>query len=180
VAGDAAGHDLASDGRIGVGPGETRRVSTGPPRSPRSGFQARVEKRFTARSLTPIQAATAIAAVTLAVSIVAGIVVHWIDDSIPTIWLGIYWAVQTVTTVGYGDVTPRGKSGQAVSIALMLIGTAFIGIVTAAVTTTFIERARAMRAAVEEEGDDSERKALADVQQRLERIEKLLLDANRS
>ena len=154
-------------------------MATGRERKPRSGLQARLEKRYTAQSVTPVQAATAIAVVSLAVSIVAGIVVHWIDNSIPTIWLGIYWAVQTVTTVGYGDVTPQGTRGQAASIALMLVGTAFVGVVTAAVTTIFVERARAMRA-VESESDDAEREALADVQQRLERIEKLLLDANRS
>ena len=128
--------------------------------------------------MTPVQAAAVIAVVTLTVSIIAGIVVHWIDDSIPTIWLGVYWAVQTVTTVGYGDVTPQGKSGQAISILLMLVGTAFIGIVTAAVTTTFIERARAQRA-VQESAHDPTRAALEDVRDRLERIEALLQGTDR-
>ena len=41
-----------------------------------------------------------------------GIVEHLIDDqTFPTVWLGMWWALTTVTTVGYGDVVPQDASG---------------------------------------------------------------------
>ena len=55
--------------------------------------------------------------------------------------IGMWWALQTVTTVGYGDVTPTNFSGRLVGAAVMLEGTAFIAIVTAVITSTFIARA---------------------------------------
>jgi voltage-gated potassium channel Kch len=53
--------------------------------------------------------------------------------------------MQTVTTVGYGDVTPTSKIGRLVATFVMLEGIALISIVTAAVTSNFVERARAAR-----------------------------------
>jgi len=51
------------------------------------------------------------------------------------------WALQTVTTVGYGDVTPSHVAGRLVGAAVMLEGTAFIAVVTAVTTSTFVARA---------------------------------------
>jgi voltage-gated potassium channel len=100
----------------------------------------------------------------------AGAVAHWIDDGIPSVWLGIYWAVQTVTTVGYGDPTPSGTSGQVIAIVLMLVGTEFIAVITAAVTSIFIERGRAVHER-EAAAEDPVPAALKDIRARLERIE---------
>ena len=52
----------------------------------------------------------------------------------------MWFALQTVTTVGYGDVTP-GRSRQLVAALIMLEGIAFLAIVTAAITSTFVARA---------------------------------------
>ena len=46
----------------------------------------------------------------------------------------MWWAMQTVTTVGYGDVTPRHTSGRIVAVFVMLEGIAFLTIVIAAIT----------------------------------------------
>jgi voltage-gated potassium channel len=53
----------------------------------------------------------------------------------------MWWALQTVTTVGYGDVAPAHTGGRLVGALVMLEGTAFIAIVTAVITSTFVTRA---------------------------------------
>ena len=64
--------------------------------------------------------------------------------------------MQTVTTVGYGDVTPTTKIGRIIAVFVMLEGIALLSIVTAAVTSTFVERARAAREQAENAEDQQE------------------------
>jgi voltage-gated potassium channel len=53
-------------------------------------------------------AARVIVTATGAVVIVGGILMRVLDhDEYSNIWVGMWWALQTVTTVGYGDVTPQ-------------------------------------------------------------------------
>ena len=54
----------------------------------------------------------------------------------------MWWTLQTVTTVGYGDVPPVAASGRIVSAVILLWGVAFLAILTAAITSTFVARAR--------------------------------------
>ena len=49
-------------------------------------------------------------------------------------WEGIYFALITSTSVGYGDITPETLIGQLISVALSLIGTVFFGLVVATAT----------------------------------------------
>jgi voltage-gated potassium channel len=46
---------------------------------------------------------------------------------------GIYWAISTMTTVGYGDISPESTEGKALSVVVMLVGigaaTLFVGAV---------------------------------------------------
>jgi len=57
--------------------------------------------------------------------------------------LAVWWALQTVTTVGYGDIVPTTTAGQVVGGIEMVIGVAFIAFVTAGVTSTVIQRGQA-------------------------------------
>jgi voltage-gated potassium channel len=83
-----------------------------------------------------------------------GILIRVLDHSeYPNIWVGMWWALQTVTTVGYGDVTPRHPSGRFVGVVVMLEGIAFLAIITAAITSTFVARAERERSI--EEGRDA-------------------------
>ncbi len=50
----------------------------------------------------------------------------------------LWWAATTVTTVGYGDVYPVSTSGRLVAVALMLVGIAVVGAVTASVATWMV------------------------------------------
>ena len=53
---------------------------------------------------------------------------------------GIWWALATVTTVGYGDVFPRSDAGRGLAVALMLFGIALFGVITANVAAFFVQR----------------------------------------
>lgn len=54
---------------------------------------------------------------------------------------GIYWAITTMTTVGYGDFSPKTAEGKAIAIAVMLVGIGFATLVVGAVSERFIRPA---------------------------------------
>ena len=93
---------------------------------------------------TPLRAARAIALLTLLITVVSGVVMHLIDRSeFPTIGVGLWWAAQTVTTVGYGDVAPAATSGRIVALIVMLNAIGFLTVVTGSITAALIgSRAR--------------------------------------
>ncbi len=72
----------------------------------------------------------------------------------------LWWAIVTVTTVGYGDAYPVTAAGRAVAVVLMLVGIGLIGILTATIASYFVQ-----------EKADSEK---ADLNKRLDHIEELL------
>jgi voltage-gated potassium channel len=87
----------------------------------------------------------------------------------------LWWAVVTVTTVGYGDRFPVTEGGRAVAVVLMLVGIGLIGVLTATVASFFVqEHADAnkdeLKAAHENLGD-----RLTDMDSRLARIEAALV-----
>lgn len=57
-----------------------------------------------------------------------------------TNWDGIWWAVTTVTTVGYGDSFPVTDVGRAIAMAVMLVGIGFVALLTAYVADRFIKQ----------------------------------------
>ena len=98
-----------------------------------------------------------------------------------SIWAGMWWAIQTVTTVGYGDVTPRAPSGRIVATFVMLAGIAFLAIVTASITSTFVERANRDRESAEDMQEQRLEERLAGMEaelratrEQLTRLESLL------
>ena len=73
--------------------------------------------------------------------ILFGVLEHLLDDTtFPTVWLGMWWALQTVTTVGYGDVVPQSDVGRLIGSLLMLGGLALLSVVTATITSGFVSR----------------------------------------
>jgi voltage-gated potassium channel len=69
---------------------------------------------------------------------------------------GIYWAVTTITTVGYGDITPSTVGGKLIAEALMLTGPVLIGIVSASVGQLAERRIQAEAATLRGEIDELE------------------------
>jgi len=54
----------------------------------------------------------------------------------------VYWAIVTLTTVGYGDIAPRTVAGKALASAVMIIGYAIIAVPTGIVTVELASAAR--------------------------------------
>ena len=99
-------------------------------------------ERFLREPPSVRNAAGVIVVVTAIVVVGAGVLITVIDnEEYPNLEIGLWWALQTVTTVGYGDVTPSELSGRIVGAVVMLEGIALIAIVTAAITSSFIARA---------------------------------------
>ncbi len=51
----------------------------------------------------------------------------------------VWWAMVTVTTVGYGDIVPQTAEGQVVAVMLMLVGVILLGTVAASLASFFAE-----------------------------------------
>ena len=100
--------------------------------------------RMLARAATPRGAGVVIASATTAITLGAGILMTVVDrENFPSLGSGLWWAVQTVTTVGYGDNVPTNVSGQLLAALVMLLGIGFLTVITAAITSTFVSRQRA-------------------------------------
>lgn len=123
-------------------------------------------------SLTARRAAAIIAAFTVLVTVVGGILERVLDhQEYPTIGRGLWFALQTVTTVGYGDVTPARTVGRFIASVVMLSGIGFLAVITASVTATLVESSR-RRFAVQSDLDEA--RQLDRIDQRLARIEATL------
>lgn len=95
------------------------------------------------RELTPLRAGFAIATAMLFLTVVCGIVIRLLDpEDFHSVGQGLWWAVQTVTTVGYGDVVPKAVSGRIIATILMVAGIGIISVVTAVITAAFLETVR--------------------------------------
>jgi voltage-gated potassium channel len=119
---------------------------------------------------------------TFAVVVIGGALMRVLDpDEYSSIWEGMWWALQTVTTVGYGDVVPKEPSGRIVAAIIMLEGVGFLAIATAAITSAFVARERREREAARAPGEgnaaagtQSVHRRLDELDARLDRIEALL------
>ncbi len=114
-----------------------RKSSPGPARA--SFIDRQVARIADARSLT---VGLALAFVTLGL---AGAILMRIADphNFPSLGLAFWWAIQTITTVGYGDHVPTTTVGRLIGAVEMVLGVSFIAFLTAGVTSTVIQRADA-------------------------------------
>jgi voltage-gated potassium channel Kch len=127
------------------------------------------------QSLTARRAAAIIAGFTVLITVGGGILERVLDPKeYPTIGRGLWFALQTVTTVGYGDVTPSRTVGRFIATVLMLTAIGFLAVITASVTASLVESGR-QRVAASSRADVDKR--LDEVNARLARIEAALSPA---
>ena len=117
--------------------------------------------------LTIFRAVRMVALVALSLAFVAAVLEWLIDPAMGDFADALWWAIVTVTTVGYGDVIPTSTSGRVIASFLMVAGVSAIPITTSLVVSVFVSRAQAQQRA-----HDAELRA--ELMARLERIEQAL------
>jgi voltage-gated potassium channel Kch len=117
--------------------------------------------------LTIVRAVRLVASVALTLALLAAVLERLVDPAMGDFGDALWWAVTTVTTVGYGDVVPENTAGRVVAGVLMLAGVSAIPITTSLVVSVFVTRLQAQQHA----RDAAER---AELIARLERIERAL------
>jgi voltage-gated potassium channel len=143
VATETENHGRVGTSELPAGPGQPRLV------------ERRARKITNARSVT-----VSLALTFLALAFVGAVVIEIVDrHDFSSFGSAVWWALQTVTTVGYGDVVPTTRLGQVVGGIEMVLGISFITFLTAGVTSTVIHRSEA--SAKEADRVDQERRAQA-------------------
>jgi voltage-gated potassium channel len=84
-----------------------------------------------------------------------------------TTWDGIWWAMTTVTTVGYGDIGPESDSGRVLAMAIMLTGIGFVALLTAFIAERFVQQQE-----VAEAKEDQILSELREIRLRLDGLER--------
>ena len=145
----------------------------------RRSFIERRMARFLREPPSVRGASSTIVIATATVVVIGGVLMRVFDhDEYSNVWVGMWWAIQTVTTVGYGDVTPSKMGGRLLASFVMLEGIAFLAVVTAAITSSFIARAESERHVEEEAAEEVEIELLErrfdQVDDRLDRLETIL------
>jgi voltage-gated potassium channel len=127
-----------------------------------------VDGRRLPTNLTARRAAFLIGGSSLLIAMVCGLLMRVVDKkNFPNTGSGLWWAVQTVTTVGYGDRVPTTTAGQILATLVMVVAIGLISVLTAAISAVFIESARQRL----RRGDQI---TLEEIAERLERIERRL------
>ncbi len=84
-----------------------------------------------------------VAVLTVAIVVLAGSVEALVDSGdFHSTWDGIWWAMETVTTVGYGGLHPESVQGRIVAMVVMLFGIGFLSVLTATVASYFVKSDR--------------------------------------
>ena len=142
-----------------------------------------MHRRLSVTLTSVLQLALATAAVSASVVLLGGTAVWRLEGDRPGSTFrswgdGIWWALTTMTTVGYGDHVPETTSGRIVAALIMIMGVAVLGAVAAVVALIFASSvARREEHILEAEGRTLEARLearLDTVDARLAGIEELL------
>lgn len=97
------------------------------------------------RMASQVRLTTYVAGVVVGLLVFGSLAVLEIERTSPTATIltlqdALWWSFTTMTTVGYGDLTPTTGLGRLLAVALMLSGIALLGVVTANIAAWFISR----------------------------------------
>jgi voltage-gated potassium channel len=127
--------------------------------------------------LFTLEGVRAVALLAFMTVLIGGTAFAAVEDK-PEAWDGIWWAVTTMTTVGYGDIAPMTDAGRVIALVVMVVGIGFGSILIGAVAERFIRPDISRETAVVERDltrtDDALVSELRDLSARLERIEAAL------
>jgi voltage-gated potassium channel len=130
-------------------------------------WQNRMKRAVATRRIFPY-----LVFVTVAASLVAGLAMTLLDrEDFPSFGIAVWWAVQTLSTVGYGDVVPHSTWGRFVGSIVILLGVTFLAFLTAIVTSLFVSTDRD---SANEEERQQRADELAEAMAALRRIEQRL------
>jgi len=139
----------------------------------------RAQARFASDPASVKNAAFLMIAITVGIVLAVGLIVRVFDrQDFPDLGGVLWYTLQTVTTVGYGDKVPTSGLGRVVGASVMVVAVALIAILTASITSTFVEAAQRRRRAADEVQERASAEALQqgldEVNARLAAIEALL------
>lgn len=96
------------------------------------------------------------------------------QDPAPSVWDGTWWAVSTMTTVGYGDEFPVTTAGRVLAMALMFVGIGFIAILTGAIAERFLaSQIEETQEEIRDEVEQAEGDVLAELREITNRLQAL-------
>ena len=111
--------------------------------------------------------------VTALTALLTGLVAYLIDrEDFPTFGVGVWWAVVTLGTVGYGDVVPHTAWGRVLGGVVIVCGVTFISFLIALVTSLFVEARSVAEKDALQARHDQILGLLREMDARLEAIEK--------
>jgi voltage-gated potassium channel len=91
--------------------------------------------------LTLVRAIASIVTVAVILVLIGGALARLVEPEVFTsLGLAYWWAITTVTTVGYGDVVPKDPAGRVVGALLMLTGLSLIPTLTSVIVSTLISK----------------------------------------
>jgi voltage-gated potassium channel len=92
-----------------------------------------------AERLTVMRAVLAIATVAITLTVGAAALARLVEpETFGGFGEACWWALQTVSTVGYGDTVPETGGGRVIAAALMLVGVAFVPAITSIVVAVLV------------------------------------------
>lgn len=135
---------------------------------------ARLFRVFQLRRMLTLEGVKYAALIVGLVVILGGALFAAVEGHGYTTWDGIWWAVTTVTTVGYGDIKVTTDGGRAIAIVIMLAGIGFVAILTAFVAERFVTAGREAGEHEQQVTDTLQR-----IEERLDRLEQRGVAADR-
>jgi voltage-gated potassium channel len=115
--------------------------------------------------------------ITILLIIFSGIAFSWLElrvISIQGIFQGVWWAITTVTTVGYGDLYPESHAGRILAAIVMIIGIGFVAVLTANISSYFVENDTNKESEDQDKKDENQL-----ILERLEELSKKIDEINR-